>query len=126
MPTFQLRWVGDRLVRGRRERAVGEDVDLGAWVGADQRTRRPDGLAEPGREVPGLRLAEGGQGTLAVAPARGGRAAGAGGRGGGGGGWGGGAGGGGGAEKTPRPPRGRAARAPRGAGPPPATRAGGS
>src|SRR2546427_12036244 len=38
----------------------------------DQRTRRPDGLAEPGREVPGLRLAEGGQGTLAVAPERGG------------------------------------------------------
>src|SRR2546427_8436929 len=64
--------VRDRLVRGRRERAVGEDVDLGAWVGADQRTRRPDGLAEPGREVPGLRLAEGGQGTLAVTPERGG------------------------------------------------------
>src|SRR2546427_8250634 len=38
--------VRDRLVRGRRERAVGEDVDLGAWVGADQRTRSEEHTSE--------------------------------------------------------------------------------
>ena len=64
--------VRERLGVRQRERAVGEDVDLGARVGADQRARRPDGLDEPIRKVPGLRLADGGQGELAVTSERGG------------------------------------------------------
>ena len=57
---------------GQGERAVREDVDLGARVGAHQRARRADGLGEPVGEVPGLRLGDRGQGALAVAPERGG------------------------------------------------------
>ena len=38
-------------VGGEREGAVGEDVDLGARIGADERARRADRLGQPVRQV---------------------------------------------------------------------------
>src|SRR5207248_4601226 len=56
----------------QRERAVGEDVDLGTRIGADQRARRAQRFRQALRQVARARGVDGRQRAVAVASERGG------------------------------------------------------
>src|SRR5215468_9775315 len=60
--------VGPLGRRSERERAVREDVDLRARVGADQRPCGPERLGQPLWQITRPRRADGRQRAIAVAP----------------------------------------------------------
>ena len=69
-PTQRTRASLASAARVGAEGAVGEDVDLGARIGADQRPRGADGLGQPGRQVAGVGAADRRQRPVAVARQR--------------------------------------------------------
>ena len=59
--------IGGVLALRQGERAVGEDMDLGARIGRDERARGPHRLDQPGGKVAGLRRADRAQRPFAIA-----------------------------------------------------------